>query len=423
MLEATPRGFPNSLVALALALGPSCGGPLERTSGPKASAAATFSAKPAPPAASAAVAALPAVPADPQQKSEPPSEPGTFELAAGGDVGLGRACGQAILQDPKYDPFRFIAPIWSKADLRFVNLESQLSDQKGETQSPRHHLIFCGPPGGADVLARAGIGVVSTANNHAWDYGRAALFETLANLERAGVKSIGTGRTLDQALTPAEFEVRGHKIALFAVSHVWNQGPMSKHEARNFVGWARFADLRQKIARARRDNDFVVLSYHGGEEYIDAPVDRTRAFVKEVMAAGVDVFIGHHPHVPQGVGWYGGRPVFYSLGNFVFDSSQNRYWTKFGMVAKLELRPDHSIGVRVCPYGIEGHTPKPLAQGSYENQRFRRSLKQWSTAVGGSEVGETDANGCYPLAAPKPRSPRPVDPPRVDRGSGPLARR
>ncbi len=407
-------------LAIAAALGVGCGGPLERTTGPRASAAATASTPSAPPNVARVTART--APAE-EPAAGPSSEPAAIEFVAGGDVGLGRDCGQAILRDPAYDPFRFMAPIWGQADLRFVNLESQLSDQRGETQSPRHHLIFCGPPAGAEVLAHAGIGVVSTANNHAWDYGRLALFETLDNLQHAGVKAIGTGRTLDQALTPAVFELHGQKIALFAVAHVWNQGPMNEHEARDYVAWARFSDLREQIARVRREVDFVVLSYHGGEEYIDAPVDKTRAFFRDVMAAGVDVIVGHHPHVPQGVGWYGERPVFYSLGNFVFDSQASKYWTRFGMVAKLTLRPDHTIGARVCPYGIEGHTPKPLTPKSYESARFRKSLRLWSTSVGGSNVGTVDDDGCYDVTPPKPRSPRPVDPPRADRGSDSLARR
>ena len=120
-----------------------------------------------------------------------------------GRVNFGRECGQAILANPTYDPFQFVEPLWRDSDITFVNLESQLSDQKGETQSPKNRLIFTGPPGGADVLARAGIDVVSTANNHAWDYGRSALFETLDNLARAGVANVGTGKTFDAAYAPA----------------------------------------------------------------------------------------------------------------------------------------------------------------------------------------------------------------------------
>jgi poly-gamma-glutamate synthesis protein (capsule biosynthesis protein) len=141
------------------------------------------------------------------------------------------------------------------------------------------------------------------------------------------------------------------------------------------------------------------------------------------MAAGVDVVIGHHPHVPQGIGWYADRPVFYSLGNLVFDGQQDRIWTRYGMLARLELEPDHGIGVSACPYVIEGYTPKPLARGSSDGERFRRNLRLWSTSVGGTSLGAADEDGCYAVSPPKRRSPRPRGPLPVGRGSDSLARR
>src|SRR5450432_1686219 len=205
-------------------------------------------------------------------------------FAAAGDVNLGRVCGQRLLADSSYDPLRGVAPIWANADLRFVNLESALSEQHGETQSPHHGLVFTGPPVGADALARAGIGIVSTANNHAWDYARRGLFETLENLDRVGVAHAGTGRDEDEAYRPTTVRIHGISVALFAVTQVWNLGVFSEEEARHHVAWADFPRLREALIRARAESDFVVLSYHGGEEYIDAPPLKTRDFVDEVMS-------------------------------------------------------------------------------------------------------------------------------------------
>src|SRR5688572_27274192 len=198
-------------------------------------------------------ASVPVLPvAEPEASAAPPAAPAPLVIVAGGDVNFGRECGQAILADVRYDPFRFMAPLWRDADLRFVNLESQLSDQKGETQSPRNRLIFTGPPDGGLTLAQAGIQIVSTANNHAWDYGRGALFETLDNLARAGVKSVGTGRTLEAAYAPAVLEVRGRRIAVFAVTQIWNAGDIETHQGKNYVAWARLPRLKKLLERARR---------------------------------------------------------------------------------------------------------------------------------------------------------------------------
>jgi poly-gamma-glutamate capsule biosynthesis protein CapA/YwtB (metallophosphatase superfamily) len=330
----------------------------------------------------------------------PDAEP-TIVLAAGGDVNFGRQCGQAILKDVNYDPFADLNAAWSAADLRFINLESQLSDQNGLTQSPRNRLIFSGPPSGADVLARAKVSLVSTANNHAWDYGKGALFETIDNLTRAQVPFAGTGRDVAAAYRPVVVESKGRSIALFAVTHIWNQGTFSNHEGRGYVAWADVDRLKAGIKLARREHDFVIVSYHGGEEYIEAPVDKTRRFVKAVMALGVDAIIGHHPHVPQGVGWVSGRPVFYSLGNFVFDTVSQRPWTRQSFFVRLQLQKGATPVVSACPYALEGHRPRSFASDDPLLGRFRQHLINWSTSVGGSKVATVDELGCLPVAPPK----------------------
>jgi poly-gamma-glutamate synthesis protein (capsule biosynthesis protein) len=321
-------------------------------------------------------------------------------IVAGGDVNFGRECGQAIIADPGYDPFRFVAPLWRDADLRFVNLESQLSEQGGETQHPRNRLIFTGPPGGGKTLAQAGIHVASTANNHAWDYGKKAMLETLDNLAAASVKSVGTGRTLDAAYAPAVFELHGRSVAVFAVTQIWNAGDIETHQGRHHVAWARLNRMSGALKRARDEYDLVLLSYHGGVEYVDVPPPQTRRFVEALAKTGfVDAVIGHHPHVPQGIGFTRGVPIFYSLGNFVFAGHDWAPWTKFGFLARLEV-VEKAMGVSACPYSLDGHLPKPLAAKDPASARARQHLIEMSKAVGDSAiVGDANANGCFPIAA------------------------
>ncbi len=328
-------------------------------------------------------------------------------LAAGGDVNFGRECGQAILKDLAYAPFAGLNAAWTSADARFVNLESQLSDQHGLTQSPSHRLIFTGPPGGADVLAQARVSFLSTANNHAWDYGKSALLETIENLERTQVLFAGTGRDAEQAYRPAVLHVAGRTIALFAVTQVWNQPPFETSPGKDFVAWANVDKLKAGIEQARRDNDFVLVSYHGGEEYVDAPTDRTRAFAKAVMALGVDVFIGHHPHVPQGVGWAEGRPIVYSLGNFVFAGHDERPWTKASFFARITLKKGAPAELSACPYAIDGHRPRSFdkVRETLATERFRLHLVGTSTSVGGANVAGPDELGCLRVTEKPPRQP------------------
>jgi poly-gamma-glutamate synthesis protein (capsule biosynthesis protein) len=345
-------------------------------------------------------------------------------IVAGGDVSFGREVGQRVVESPDYAPFAGVAPFFCDADVRFVNLESQLSEQQGETQSPRHRLIFTGPPEAAGTLARAGVQVVSTANNHAWDYGRSALFETLEHLRAAGVRSAGTGRDAEEAYRPAILRANGLRVALFALTHVWNQGPFEKHEGRDYVAWASFGKLRDALLAARASNDVVLVSYHGGAEYQDAPSDLTRAFVKAVIEAGADAVIGHHPHVIQGIGWFSGRPVFYSLGNLVFGRRGEHPWTRYGMLARMRVSPGAAPSFSICPYRIDDFLPVALSASPSdpERARFLGHVRMASTAVGGIELGEGDELGCVPVAPVNAKSSVP-DPLRAGRAARSIASR
>lgn len=329
----------------------------------------------------------------------PPGKARQITILAGGDVSLGRGAGQRILKDPSYNPFKEIAPLLATADFRFVNLESQLSDQGGETQSPNHFLIFTGPPGGAAVLKRAGIDMVSVANNHMWDYGKRALFETLDNLDQAGVAHAGARKQPNTQYEPVIVDIKGWKVAWFAVSHIWNQGPINLHEGRHYVAWASFDLLGKRLKKAVKENDLVFVSYHGGGEYVDVPMQWTRDFYRAVMSTGVHAIFGHHPHVPHGVGWTRGRPAFYSLGNLVFAMHSDYEWTGTSFFARVTIDEDKSISVQACPYYIMGHVPM-LFDGRAKAARersFVSHLRTLSASTGGASVGEPGEFSCVPV--------------------------
>ncbi len=390
------RGFVGCWLAVALATGLGCEDEKPKsfdTGAPSDAAPAPTISVPAPPSAT---------PEAPPTELAAKSAPDRLVVIAGGDVNLGREAGQSILSDPDYNPFIFLAPLLASGDLRFVNLESQLSDQNGETQSPLNRLIFTGPPGGARVLARAGIDIVSVANNHAWDYQKSAFFETLDNLSRAGVAYAGGSKQPEQQYKPTILEIKGWHVAVFAVTQIWNQGPFEKHAGRHYVAWARYDRLYREIKRAKQENDLVIVSYHGGGEYIDMPLMTTREFVKVVMKAGVDVVFGHHPHVVHGVSWFGERAAFYSLGNLVFNQHKDHPWTSTGFLARVTFERNARPKFQACPFVIVGHTPTPLIGKEKQPlaQAFRRHLKFVSVTVGGSEVSEPNQDGCMDLSPP-----------------------
>ncbi len=270
-----------------------------------------------------------------------------LRILAVGDVNLGRAVGQAILGGDTAYPFAAVSDTFATYDVVFANLESCLSDQKGETQDPVYNLVFTGPPAGAWSLKRAGVNLVSTANNHALDYGLRARVETMRNLDSAGIAYAGTSPDSSRLHGPALLFRRGFRIGLFACTDIMN---------REGSGWKRTvaaADtgvLLPKIRAWRDSLDLMIVSYHGGDEYAEKPSRRTRQFAEAVIRAGADLFLGHHPHVPYGIESHDGKLVVHSLGNFVFRQPA-RYWTQHSYALSLDLVKD-SIGTRIQEYHL-----------------------------------------------------------------------
>jgi poly-gamma-glutamate synthesis protein (capsule biosynthesis protein) len=271
-------------------------------------------------------------------------------VMAVGDLNLGRSLGKQIIAGRKNFTFAKVRPEISSADVAFANLESQISEQKGVTEGSSNY-VFTAPPVAADEIANAGFDVVSTANNHAWDFGDRAMRETLENMRRVGISTTGTGETLDEAYRPAVVERKGWRIGFLAVTGVFNS-PFDTSPAHEHVAWADPVLVSLKIKEMRASGvDIVIVSYHGGVEYTPQPTDETRTFARACIDAGADAFVGHHPHVTQGVEWYNGKPIFFSLGNFVF--KQFDPWTDRGLAVRMTFHDGGGVAVEYLPVAVD----------------------------------------------------------------------
>jgi poly-gamma-glutamate capsule biosynthesis protein CapA/YwtB (metallophosphatase superfamily) len=266
-------------------------------------------------------------------------------LIALGDINLGRRLGKMLLSGDTLMPFQKVAESLKTYDIVFANLESNISDQHGRTESRSSNMIFTAPPVAANVLKQGGVTVVSTANNHALDFGIGAQHQTLAYLDSAGIAHCGTALSEDSLFRPAEVAVRGVRFAFFAVTAIMNT---TGESWKRHVAPADTSLLFPAMRNARASHDFIVVSYHGGEEYAEAPSAETRAFVESTLAAGADLVVGHHPHVPYGVFEAGGKLGAYSLGNFIF-KQPSRFWTQHGLALSVDCVRD-SAGSRVAAW-------------------------------------------------------------------------
>jgi poly-gamma-glutamate synthesis protein (capsule biosynthesis protein) len=266
-----------------------------------------------------------------------------LRLAAVGDVNLAVAGGGV---------WRDVAPLLRRADLAVANLECAVST-RGLAVAGKEY-VFRGRPAALRSLARAGIDVISLANNHSLDYGRDAFADTLELAGAAGLAVAGGGRDLDAARRPVVRTKGGLRIALLAYSDV---RPLGFDAGAGVAGAApAFPELIDPDVRAaRRRADVVVVYFHWGEELATQPNARQRRLAQVALDAGATVVLGAHPHVLQPRERVGpGRLVAWSLGNFVF-AAESAATTATGVllvdlaadgVRRAGLRPARIVGVR-----------------------------------------------------------------------------
>jgi poly-gamma-glutamate capsule biosynthesis protein CapA/YwtB (metallophosphatase superfamily) len=305
----------------------------------------------------------------------------TVRLLATGDVNLGRKVGQIILSGDTLYPFQLVRDVFSQYDLVFANLESQLSDQDGETESPTNNRVFTGPPQAAWSLRLGGIDCVSLANNHTGDYGRSALRQTIDELDRAGIAHVGATLGPREPSEPLILERRGIRFAFFACTAII---PGSNPWWGRFIAEADSAVLFPRIREVRPLVDFIVVSYHGGTEYADTASGPTRAFAAGAIESGADLFLGHHPHVPYGITEIRGRYCVASLGNFVFEQTVPQ-WTMYSFGFAAQIVKDSSgtriHAIRVLPLRSrlqpEFLAPGPEADMVLDRIRRQSNLPSW----------------------------------------------
>jgi poly-gamma-glutamate capsule biosynthesis protein CapA/YwtB (metallophosphatase superfamily) len=260
----------------------------------------------------------------------------SVSLLALGDVNLGRIVGQEILKGNVNYPFEKFGDVLKRAEIVFANLECPVTDQNGETQSLKSNVIFCAPPGAATTLRHAGITVVSTANNHAFDYGFKGLRETIKFLNQDSIKFTGTITESGEEFVPVIIKRNNIRIGIVAYTQTVN---MVRGTKSGLISVFDSARAQNEINALKDSVDFVLASYHGGDEYKDVSGKSAERDMKLLADFGVDVVLGHHPHVPQGIEIYHGCLIFHSLGNVVFNQPQ-RFWTQrsFAALVRFEKR-------------------------------------------------------------------------------------
>ncbi len=217
---------------------------------------------------------------------------------------------------PDLSAFSDVCEILESTDLGIANLENPLTVL---AQKVPGKCTLRGNPGWAAVMKEAGINMVSLANNHMMDYGPEGLFDTMQCLDSAGIGHVGAGKNREEAQDPLIVSIGDWEVAFLARSAVIVSSPSYAGPSTPGVAFLDTGELIYNVRECRDAADLVIVLLHWGLEEYSYPAPAQKLLARQLVDAGADAIIGHHPHVMQGLQRLNRAVVAYSLGNFLFD--------------------------------------------------------------------------------------------------------
>ena len=305
-------------------------------------------------------------------------DPNFVTLTFAGDIMLDRGVRNSVLKNFNNDYSKLFEKLGllKKSDIVFANLEGPASDQ-GVDQ--KNLYSFRMDPAVIPAMKGAGVSVLSVANNHMGDWGLPAYIDTLSRLKENEILYIGGGYNSAEAETPAIIEKYGIKIGYLGFSDVGPGSLSAKTEQAGVLlaNNPRFAEI---INNASKQVDYLVVSFHFGDEYKEKHNARQGLLAHKAIDNGAKVVIGHHPHVIQDTEVYSPKDcaqsscigfIAYSLGNFIFDQSFSQN-TMQGMLLEVKLLRDGSMTVKKNTMKLsKAFQPDTIILGKEEKVKFK----------------------------------------------------
>jgi poly-gamma-glutamate capsule biosynthesis protein CapA/YwtB (metallophosphatase superfamily) len=296
----------------------------------------------------------------PAKKRGPLGSGRAVTLAFGGDVHFEGIVRPKLDESPAL-PLKPIAPVFRKADLAMVNLETSVS--YGGSPTPGKEYTFRAPPSAFRALRLGGVDVATIANNHGMDYGMSAFLDTLRYAKRYRFPLVGGGLDSARAYAPYRVTIKGQRIAVLGATQVidtnlvslWTAGPHKPGLASAYD----MPRLVRAVKAARKTSDTVVVYLHFGEERMGCPTSLQISAARKLISAGADIVVGSHAHRLQGAGRMGKGFVDYGLGNFVWYSQNSPESITTG-VLEVTVTGRRIDSYKWVPATIIGGSPTPV---------------------------------------------------------------
>ena len=265
-----------------------------------------------------------------------------FSLIGRGTASMIDRYGKDFLSDE-------IVAVLKSHDMVMGNIECVLSDM-GRNEYSLRRLHMRGRTHTAKLLSEWGFTVANVANNHILEQGREAALDTITNLQQAGIQVVGAGakNAMGQGLEPLKLHAKGRRLSLLGVC--------LRNEKYAYDGGIDISEAIAQVQACRRESDVVIASIHWGDELIDYPGLQQRKLTKQLQQAGVDIIMGHHPHVFQGLDQIDSMLVAYSLGNFIFDGFSTA--TGWSIILSVTVKAGKTLAYEVIPI-IRGDDFRP----------------------------------------------------------------
>ena len=278
--------------------------------------------------------------------------------ALGGDIGL-------CLSEEVLDRL-------NEADISMINHEYPVSTRGAALEGK--YYTFRASPEREIILKQMGIDIVSLANNHIYDYGADAFYDTLDILGQVEIPYVGAGADREEASRPVYFVTGGIKIGFVSAnrSEKYIFTPEAGESTPGVVRMYDTAMMNNIIREAREQCDYLIAYVHWGTENSKYYETYQTAIAQEFFDSGADAVIGSHPHVLQGIGYVDGKPVVYSLGDFWFNGK-----TKYTAVVNLEVSIDGLVELSVFPCIQEGYETHYISEES-DRKDFYDYLRELS---------------------------------------------
>lgn len=255
-----------------------------------------------------------------------------------------------VVKQKRYELlFDEVKPIIEEADYSIVNFEFPIVlDSTKVDPIPKSGPNLRGTIEAVDAIKYAGFDCCTLANNHILDQGQQCCLDTIIELQKSGIDTVGAGKNLTVASSILYKEIRGEKLAVincceheFTIATEKTAGANPLNPIQQFY----------KIQEARRNADYVLVIVHGGHEHYQLPSPRMQETYRFFIDAGADAVVNHHQHCYSGYEEYKGKPIFYGLGNFCFDNIGKRksIWND-GYMVTIDFKKGDTQAFQLTPY-------------------------------------------------------------------------